>query len=127
MAILAERPAGILPAELQKRRQAVLKMRRLLNFWASSRHCRESEENRRNQAPENPNGTRNPKTGERWVLREGEGPEPAHRGQAREDRRGAAPGPAAAREGPHRHGGDPHDVRVEDLRRARPHANGARG
>ncbi len=57
---------------------------RLLSFWASSRHRRESEENRGDQAPENPDGTRNTKTGKRWVLREGEGAEPTHCGQARE-------------------------------------------
>jgi len=57
---------------------------RVLSFWASSRHCRKSEENRRDQAPENPNGTRNTETGERWVPCKGERPEPAHRGQAGE-------------------------------------------
>src|SRR6185436_20946313 len=57
---------------------------RVLSFWPGGSNCRESEENRGDQAPEDPNGTCNTETGECWVLRKGERAEPAHRGQARE-------------------------------------------
>src|SRR4029453_13395855 len=58
-----------------------------VKFWPSRRHCRESEKDRSNQAPENPYGTRDTETGERRVLCDCEGSEPAYRGQAREQDR----------------------------------------
>ena len=53
----------------------------------SGRYCRKREENCCDQAPENPNSTRNAKTGERWILRKGERAESTYCSQTREQDR----------------------------------------
>src|SRR2546428_4105831 len=58
-----------------------------LSFWFSRRHCGQGEKNCCDQTPENADGARDAKTSERWVSREGERTETAHRGQSCEQDR----------------------------------------
>src|SRR5215470_15335024 len=59
----------------------------LSSFGVQRRHCWKSEKNRSDQAPENSDGARDTKTGERRVACKSERAKTTHRGQTREKNR----------------------------------------